>query len=75
MNLKNLDNLVEIKKLKKEEKNQTEFDGLVQAGEKRLQDAKRVDLAVYEGLDVEDKLVTELLAATDKLLRAVKSLA
>jgi len=40
MTLKNLDNLVKIKKLKVEPPDQTEFDGMVSSAKRRLHDAK-----------------------------------
>lgn len=44
MNLKNLNNLVEIKKLKEEPMNMSEFEGLLHAGETRFNDATKPDL-------------------------------
>lgn len=40
MTLKNLENLVKIKKLKLEPPDQVEFDGMVFSAKRRLQDAK-----------------------------------
>ena len=40
MSLKNLDNLVKTNKLKVEDFDQSEFDGLVKSGKARLKDAK-----------------------------------
>ena len=51
MSLKNLDNLVKTKQLKKEPPDQTEFDGMLSSGSRRLQDAK------FEGLSEDNPFV------------------
>ncbi|OGT47833.1 MAG: hypothetical protein A3E83_03145 [Gammaproteobacteria bacterium RIFCSPHIGHO2_12_FULL_41_20] len=45
MSLKNLDNLVKTNKLKVEDFDQREFDGLVKSGKARLKDAKITTLS------------------------------
>ena len=49
MTLKNLDNLVKVKKLKAEAPDQHEFDGMLSSAKRRLQDAQ------VEGLSEEGK--------------------
>ena len=45
MTLENLDNLVKIKKLKKEPPDQNEFDGMVNSAKRRLLDAEVEDVS------------------------------
>lgn len=52
MNLNNLDNLVKTGQLKKETYDASEFAGLLQAGEARLLDAQRTDLAIESRFDL-----------------------
>ena len=50
--MKQLDNLVQISKLKAEAPSKTEFEGLVRSGRARLKDAQNSQLSVYSRFDL-----------------------
>ena len=66
MTLKNLDNLVKVKKLKAEAPDQHEFDGMLSSAKRRLQDAQ------VEGLSEEGKFFLAYGAAHSLALAAMR---
>jgi hypothetical protein len=59
MSLENLNNLVKIGQFKKETFDPDEFSGLLQAGETRLTDAKKEDLAIESRFDLAYKVLSK----------------